>query len=90
LPITPSFSCDELAASAKTRGKFVSRNEAAPGCLFLVRRTPTDWTHTGIVVSTNDETFRTIEGNTNDDSGREGYEICLRTRGYGKMDFIRI
>ncbi len=90
LPIPPSFSCDSLAASAKAKGKFVSRDKAGPGSFFLVRNTPTDWIHTGIVVSTSDETFKTIEGNTNDDGSREGYEVCARTRGYNKMDFIDI
>lgn len=90
LPITPSFSCDSLADSAKKKDKFVSRDKAGPGSFFLVRNTPTDWTHTGIVVSASGDTFKTIEGNTNDDGSREGYEVCARTRGYNKMDFIKI
>jgi hypothetical protein len=94
VPIEPSFSCDSLAASAKERGKFVKepapgdRRRITPGSLFLVRRTPTDWIHTGIVVQAEDEVFRTIEGNTNDEGNREGYEVCARTRGYKSMDFI--
>jgi hypothetical protein len=90
LPVAPSFSVDELAASAKSKGCFVGREEIGPGGLFLVRSTPTDWTHTGIVVATDTELFRTIEGNTNDDGSREGYEVCARRRGYQKMDFIKI
>ena len=90
LPIVPSFSCDSLAASAKAKGKFVGRDKAGPGSFFLVRNTPTDWTHTGIVVSVGGETFKSIEGNTNDDGSREGYEVCARTRGYSNMDFIKI
>lgn len=89
LPITPSFSCDSLAASAKVKEIFVGRKDAGPGSFFLYRRTPTDWTHTGIVVIANSETIKTIEGNTNDSGSREGYEVCARTRGYGKMDFIK-
>jgi hypothetical protein len=90
LPIAPSFSCDSLAASAKDKGKFVGRDKAGLGSFFLVRNTPSDWTHTGIVVSASAETFKTIEGNTNDDGNREGYEVCARTRGYSSMDFIKI
>lgn len=90
LPITHSFSCDELAAFAKAKGRLVGKNAIGPGSFFLVRRTSTDWTHTGIVVSLGDETFKTIEGNTNDNSSREGYEVCGRTRSYAKIDFIRI
>jgi len=90
LPITPSFSCDALAASAKSNGTFGGREKAGPGTFFLVRKTPTDWTHTGLVLSADADTFKTIEGNTNDDGSREGYEVCARTRGYTNMDFIKI
>jgi len=90
LPITPSFSVDSLASSAKTNKRFVDKDGAAPGSFFMVRNTPTDWTHTGIVVDTDTEFFKTIEGNTNDEGSREGYEVCSRTRGYKKMDFIKI
>jgi hypothetical protein len=34
--------------------------------------------------------FETIEGNTNDDGSREGYEVCRRFRSYQKTDFILI
>lgn len=37
--------------------------------------------HTGIVESVRqDGTIKTIEGNTNDDGSREGYEVCRRIR----------
>lgn len=95
LPITSSFSCDSLAASAKEQGLFLSerrldRSTIKPGMLFLNRRTSTDWTHVGIVTEANEEVFMTIEGNTNDEGSREGYEVCQRIRGYGKKDFIII
>lgn len=89
-PIAASFSCDVLANAARDKGRLVGRDKAGPGSFFLVRQTPTDWTHVGIVVSTSEQTFKTIEGNTNDDGSREGYEVCARTRGYNRMDFIRI
>lgn len=90
LPIRTSFSVDQLAASAKQVGRFIDQNGIKPGSFFLVRKSPTDWIHTGIVVSAAAETFQTIEGNTNDDGSREGYEVCARTRAYGKTDFILI
>jgi hypothetical protein len=61
-----------------------------PGSIFLDRRTSTDWTHTGLVIAFHDNVFETIEGNTNDSGGREGYEVCKRTRGYARKDFIKI
>jgi hypothetical protein len=95
-PIDASFSCDSLAASAKEKQKLLPqpaptrRTTITPGSFFLVRRTATDWIHTGIVVRAENEIIRTIEGNTNDDGSREGYEVCARTRGYNNMDFILI
>jgi len=93
-PIQTSFSCDSLAFSAKERGLFLKESEAkekkaiVPGWLFLERRTPTDWVHTGIVLSAENNIFHTIEGNTNDDGDREGYEVCRRIRNYASKDFI--
>jgi Putative peptidoglycan binding domain len=95
-PIDLSCSCDSLALSAQQRGRFIlepnvaGRGQVARGSLFLNRRTPMDWTHTGLVVRTDRETFRTIEGNTNDDGCREGYEVCARLRGFAHVDFVRI
>jgi hypothetical protein len=36
--------------------------------------------HTGIVESVSGTTLHTIEGNTNNVSSREGYQVCRRTR----------
>jgi peptidoglycan hydrolase-like protein with peptidoglycan-binding domain len=96
LPLTTSVSCDTLAANAKEKGIFLAgsqitnKNQITPGSLFLKRRTSQDWVHTGIIVRAEDEVFETIEGNTNDDGNREGYEVCRRIRGYKKKDFILI
>ena len=93
VPIKGSFSCDTLAAQARAAGNFLSERNTSPGALstgsmFLVRRTSTDWTHVGFVVSASDTSFTTIEGNTNDDGHREGFEVCARRRGYKNRDFI--
>ncbi len=96
LPIKTSVSCDTLAANAKENGiflkesKITDKSQITPGSLFLSRRTSTDWIHTGIVVRADDEVYETIEGNTNDEGSREGYEVCRRIRGYRKKDFILI
>ncbi|MDY6986922.1 MAG: peptidoglycan-binding domain-containing protein [Thermodesulfobacteriota bacterium] len=96
LPIATSFSCDFLAASAKEKGIFLQesqiskKKQIAPGSFFLNRRTSTDWVHTGIVLKAEESYFHTIEGNTNDEGSREGYEVCRRTRGYKKKDFVLI
>jgi hypothetical protein len=97
LPITPSFSCDLLASSARHNGRLVDGDAAgavatlAPGSLFLVRRPDgDDWIHTGIVTTIGSETFGTIEGNTNEGGSANGYEVAARTRAYASRDFIRM
>lgn len=98
--IAGSFSCDSFAAQARNAGHLieeadissgvVSFSELTAASVFLVRRTDTDWTHTGFVTQFHDDYFDTIEGNTNDDGNREGYEVCARARGYKGKDFIRL
>jgi peptidoglycan hydrolase-like protein with peptidoglycan-binding domain len=93
MPIAGSFSCDSLAAQAKAADLFmpglrVNPTALAPGSIFLVRRTSSDWTHTGIVTRAEADVFHTVEGNTNDDGNRNGYEVCTRRRGYAGKDFI--
>ena len=105
-PIPGSVSCDSLAAQAKDKGLFVSGASVKSGkfiwtdfgssCIFLRRRTKTDWTHTGFALGSTGTkknlVFDTIEGNTNDDGVREGYEACERKRSLSTThyDFIRL
>lgn len=96
--VRTTFSCDVLAERAKNDGRFVSERRVKgankpsqvlpPGSVFLVRRTNNDWTHTGFVTQAARDVIRTIEGNTNDEGSREGYEVCARTRAYKKKDFV--
>ena len=54
MPIAGSVGCDQLASQAKAKSLFLAEHGARdprPGSLFLVRKSPTDWTHTGIVAS---------------------------------------
>jgi len=99
-PVKGSWSCDSLAAQGREAGIFVSeqdikqdrilRDDLDPVCIFLCRRTSTDWTHTGFAIKLDEEVFDTIEGNTNDEGHREGYEACQRVRAYKKKDFIKL
>lgn len=95
MPFEPTFSCDVLAERAKGKGLFVSERALdptamLPGSIFLVRRIPGDWIHTGLVIAFDNDSFETIEGNTNDEGHNEGYEVCRRDRGYRSKDFIKI
>lgn len=93
-PIKGSFSIDTFVAQAKQAGMYRPGTEVkngfrpTPGDFFVVRRTSTDWTHIGVVVDVGENSFETVEGNTNDDGSREGYEVAKRTRGFDKKDFI--
>jgi hypothetical protein len=92
-PVASTFSCDLLALDGQRKNLFVAAAPAARpqlGWIFLLKRTAGDWDHTGLVAGTEATTFATIEGNTNDEGSREGYEVCFRTRPHGKYDFIRI
>jgi hypothetical protein len=93
LVIKGSFSCDSLAAQSQEVGVFLAERDVVPGdvppgSLFLTRRTDSDWTHTGLVTAAFEDAFDTVEGNTNDDGHREGFEVCARSRGYKDKDFI--
>ena len=98
LPFTRQVGVDQLVKDAKTSGRFIAEQDLAtasqrlnklrPGSLFAVRKTATDWTHTGIVVEVGPEGFKTIEGNTNDEGVRNGFEVCMRSRSYKDKDFI--
>ncbi len=47
--------------------------------------------HTGFVESVEGESIHTIEGNSNDEGSREGYEVCRRTRKISScIGFIRL
>ncbi len=99
-PVAFTLGCDQLAASAGKAGRFVSGSALAsatinietlqPCAIFLVRKKPGDWTHTGFATAFGSEHFETIEGNTNDTGDREGYEVCRRMRSYDKKDFVVI
>ena len=100
-PIKGSVSCDALAAQAVAAGLFVNESDITSGrvkwdslgeCgLFLRRRTSTDWTHTGFfhggTEPVRELVFSTIEGNTNDEGSREGFEACRRKRSVSKGDY---
>ena len=88
-----TYSCDILGMWAKNNGKFISGTSGnlsavKPGHLFLVRKSQHDWQHTGIVIEMTPEYCVTIEGNTNDEGSREGYEVCKRSRGFKTLDFV--
>lgn len=93
MPIKGSFSCDVLAMQAKAANRFCKERDirsraGSDTAVFLVRRTSTDWIHTGFTMGFGREVMETLEGNTNDEGSREGYEVCERIRSYASKDLI--
>jgi peptidoglycan hydrolase-like protein with peptidoglycan-binding domain len=95
-PVPRTLSCDDMARHAGARllpqPAPSQRSRITPGSFFLRLAAPGEkrfkYAHTGIVVQAGPDTFKTIEGNTNDDGSAEGYEVCARVRGYAGIDFI--
>ncbi|OFX28205.1 MAG: hypothetical protein A2X08_10510 [Bacteroidetes bacterium GWA2_32_17] len=89
--IPATFGCDEVGNHGILKNRLIRNKElrisaeiVKPGDIFLVSKTPTDWTHTGIITAIEGDSFITIEGNTNDEGSREGYEVCKRNRNFKK------
>jgi hypothetical protein len=99
-PVAGTFSCDTLAQQAVQARRLRSGDDLAaerigwsdvgPVSVFLCRRSPGDWSHTGIAYQGSGTTFLTLEGNTNDDGSSNGYEVCARTRSVTAKDFISL
>ncbi len=95
---TRTLSCDVLAAAHQKAGTLIAQATPAsvmasvtPGSVFFVvnANNKADRNHVGIVtkVAPDGSWIHTVEGNTNDEGSREGYEVCSRTRAVGKLDF---
>jgi peptidoglycan hydrolase-like protein with peptidoglycan-binding domain len=94
-PVPRTLSCDDMARHAGARlleqPRAAQRSRITPGSFFLRLATHganLKYAHTGIVVEADGDTFKSIEGNTNDDGSYEGYEVCARVRGYAGIDFV--
>jgi peptidoglycan hydrolase-like protein with peptidoglycan-binding domain len=95
MPLPRTLSCDEIQACAD--GRFLSqprrsqRARITPGSVFLRPNPPgrkPRYAHTGLVVDADADTFKSIEGNTNDEGSAEGFEVCARVHGYRGLDFV--
>ena len=69
-----------LQWNSTTLRKFPNRSTSVkPGDVFIMEFDHGKG-HTGFVVSVKKGVVHTVEGNTNDDGSREGYEVALRQR----------
>lgn len=96
--LTPSFGAPELARDGQRRGRFIPRAQAAgkvhPGDVFVVPKPPkpgkaASWSHTGLVLAVEGDTFRSVEGNTNDQESPRGYALWSHSRPVvGRVDYV--
>lgn len=96
-PLPRTLACDDMQARAGDRflsqPKPSQRKRITPGSFFLRPNPPgakPRYAHTGIVVQAEADTFKSIEGNTNDEGSAEGFEVCARVHGYRGLDFVVI
>jgi hypothetical protein len=89
-----TYSCDVVGFFGREKRKLIDHESLLnnpsvieKGDVFLVRRSPMDWTHTGIVMRVDGKMVHTIEGNTNDEGSREGFEVCQRIRNLDRNIF---
>jgi len=92
-PPAAAWSCDRIGAWAEDTALMTSDlDQVHPGAVFLIRRTPGDWVHTGLIesVDRDQKVIVTIEGNTNAAGAREGVEVRRRFRSVtgDRIDFI--
>ncbi len=93
MPLT--YSCDTVGMHALNKGKLIrfsqvrsNPGKVQPGDIFLVQKSPYDWIHTGIITKVGNDTFETIEGNTNREGSANGDRVFRRIRNFraGKLD----
>lgn len=87
-PLVRSASCDVMLEYARKKGWLQDTPQV--GDVFLIMKTPTDAVHTGVVTAVGKVSFRTIEGNTNNDGSRDGWGVFARERKIKGVKFIRL
>lgn len=92
LPLTAS--CQQLGDWVRKNHPvaIVASDKGARGNIFLAFYPELDggrFGHTGIILQRNaDGSYLTIEGNTNTDGSRDGWQVCYKTRRFGKADML--
>lgn len=100
MPFSRQVGVDALVKEAKQGNRFIAQEEVSsqllrqsklrPGNLFVIRASDVDWTHVGIVLKLEADTFDTLEGNTGGTGGVDGDVARQHNRGYAARDFIRL
>jgi hypothetical protein len=88
-PFDIGASTSSIHSRARQAKRLRTYEEVRAGDLFLVPGGSTGWRHTGMVLEKiSGGRIRTLEGNTNDEGGAEGYEMCIRTRSAQGLAFV--
>lgn len=94
-----TYSCDVVGQMGLRNNRLIRNKQARqeprlihPGDLFLIVRTPHDWTHVGIIIRVEGDWLFTIEGNTNAEGSCEGIEVRQRMRNYRThhLDIVKV
>ncbi len=86
-PYLRSAYCPDIGDWARRRHILKSQPQA--GDVFLQMHS-NGFHHTGFVIEASNGSFRTLEGNTNSDGGREGYEVASHLRTIeSRFSFVR-
>lgn len=86
--------CNKIATDPRKvtkKAALLQPDHVVPGMQFILDY-GADGGHTGIVTGVekigNDWCYHTIEGNTNDEGERDGYEVCCRTRKFSNAKLV--
>lgn len=98
MPFKREVGVPPLVGNAKTADRFVPeaqvktllqrRSKLKAGDIFVVRDAAGAWTHTGFLLSLNENTFDTIEGNAGGEGGIDGPNARKGNRAYQGKDFL--
>ena len=99
MPFKRQVGVPSLVDDARDSGRLVNeaglktplerRSKLKPGYIFAVRN-GASFSHTGFVLSVNDATFDTVEGNTGTEGGHDGANAKQGSRPFAGNDFIRL
>lgn len=78
-----------LVKEAELRTPLERRSKIKPGYIFAVRDGGS-FSHTGFVLSLNDATFDTVEGNTGKEGGNDGPNAKQGNLAFAGKDFVRL
>lgn len=89
MPFHRQVGVPALVDDARASNRVVKAAELRPGYIFAVRD-GASFSHTGFVLSVNDTSFDTIEGNTGAEGGNDGANAKRGRRLFAGNDFIRL